>query len=364
MCDWYERFCIDGEEPIGAVSRQDCMLTAKELNQKSDTLHFVVSALALERFKKYLNAKLKEGEMPVLIEKPLSQEPEAEKILTESDCFIYEAKLIGLPPSEASLANQRVFDETLATKQREGKILVQVCCSTTGQIITGGLKIGLTQSELNVFIGKFKGHQYRDLGRSPHYDKEKDQLNTSALLGEIFSIASAFDNPVLGDYFLKSAFEEVQRRNNDSWASHILVFNKQYKERLAIRNTPAIAIQTIPKGEKPSVHKDLPVLENAIKEPEKLPVLWMLLSEMEMPFVSENGNIIGGKKARKHREVMALAQAITPLMKAGNGQFEVYSMLCKRLVLAESSRPERLPNKPGYNDIRLRILEAIRDLLK
>jgi hypothetical protein len=110
--------------------------------------------------------------------------------------------------------------------------------------------------------------------------------------------------------------------------------------------------------------KELPSLENAVKEPDKLPVLWTLLSEMESPFVTESGNIIGGKKARKHREVMALAQTITPLMKEGSGQFEVYSMLCKRLVLTESSRPERLPSKPGYDNIRLRILEAIRGLLK
>lgn len=142
-------------------------------------------------------------------------------------------------------------------------------------------------------------------------------------------------------------------------AVHVLY---QYKQFLESRLT-LVATYIRQKAKKAPLN-DLPTFEAAIKESKNLSELWVLLSEMENPFVTEDGYVIGGKKARKHREVMALSQIITPLMKEGYGQFEVYSMLCKRVVLDESGRPDRLPGKPGYNDIRLTILAAIGAVLK
>lgn len=56
MCDWYERFCINGEDAKSAVSRHHATMTAKDLNSAHpETLHFVVAALAFHQFKEYLN---------------------------------------------------------------------------------------------------------------------------------------------------------------------------------------------------------------------------------------------------------------------------------------------------------------------
>jgi hypothetical protein len=115
---------------------------------------------------------------------------------------------------------------------------------------------------------------------------------------------------------------------------------------------------------KKAVIKDLPALEDAIKELEKLPELWKMLSMMEKPFVDSAGQILGGKNARKQREVMALAQLITKWGKVGYGQFDLYAMLCKRIGLEESNRPDKITNRPDYDNIRLEILANTGGLLK
>lgn len=59
MCDWYERFCVNGDDPKSAVSRKHATMTANELNSPHpETLHYVVAALAFHRFKTYLKDKL------------------------------------------------------------------------------------------------------------------------------------------------------------------------------------------------------------------------------------------------------------------------------------------------------------------
>ncbi len=60
MCDWYERFCIRGENAENAVSRHHSWQTANELNNlHPDYLHFVVGALAFNRYKSFLESRLK-----------------------------------------------------------------------------------------------------------------------------------------------------------------------------------------------------------------------------------------------------------------------------------------------------------------
>lgn len=57
---WYDRFCVKGnEKPESAVSRYHSTIKAKDLaNNPTDSLHFVVSALALNQYKTYLTSKL------------------------------------------------------------------------------------------------------------------------------------------------------------------------------------------------------------------------------------------------------------------------------------------------------------------
>ncbi len=109
----------------------------------------------------------------------------------------------------------------------------------------------MTESDLRVFIEKFGRHEYDNFAAGPHFDKEKDRLNTVTLLDEIFEIASIFENPDLGDYFLKSAHADVQKRGLINWPSQAKVFNKDFKERLAQRNT-AIAQPKSKAGRKPN----------------------------------------------------------------------------------------------------------------
>lgn len=55
---WYEKICVNGEDGAMYVSHPHIAQTAKELNSLApDDLHFVVSALALHRFKGYLEER-------------------------------------------------------------------------------------------------------------------------------------------------------------------------------------------------------------------------------------------------------------------------------------------------------------------
>lgn len=115
---------------------------------------------------------------------------------------------------------------------------------------------------------------------------------------------------------------------------------------------------------KATSEEKLPPLEDAMKDTKILLVLWKRLSEMDKPFVDEKGKILGGRKARKHREIMALAQLIGKWFKDGYGMFEIYSMLCIVVELDESDRPDKIQIRSGYDDIRLALLSELKDLLK
>jgi len=144
-----------------------------------------------------------------------------EKKFTEKDCFIYDVQKW----------EKKALEEKIVAERRAGKTVVEAGCGVCLGILKGALRIGLTQSELNVFQQKLEGHQYADLSRSPYFDKKTQRLDATALLDEIFGIANAFDNPTLGNYFLQTAFNEVQTKKDVDWASDRIIFNKQYKER-------------------------------------------------------------------------------------------------------------------------------------
>jgi hypothetical protein len=108
----------------------------------------------------------------------------------------------------------------------------------------------------------------------------------------------------------------------------------------------------------------LPAFDDAINDKAKLPELWEALSLMEKPFLTSEGFVRGGAKARKHREIMALAQVIAAPLMGGRSQFEVYSMLCKRVGLNESGRSDKIPERPGYDDLRREITKALHDVRK
>ena len=114
----------------------------------------------------------------------------------------------------------------------------------------------------------------------------------------------------------------------------------------------------------PPPAEPLPDFDEAISDKAKLPALWKALLEMKKPFLTSGGHVIGGKKARKHQQVMALAQVIASPLMGNRKQFEVYRMLCKRVGLDESSRPDKLPTKPGYDDIFREITRVTSDLRK
>lgn len=319
MCDWYERVCIDGMDAKMAVSGHDSTLTAKELSQNPDTLHFVVAALAFERFKKYLNAKLVEQEQPAPVGTPLSNKEKP--IIKDGYCCPY----------------------TLEIMQN----LVE--------------RYNVTQIEVRHFENFFVQHPYTNLDLGNVYrDKTTEDLDFEKLLSKIFEVANLFEGDIR-DYFFACVDEDGERKNKHRIGeTDWYILKKKIAER---RNSTASAVPTVQKG-KVVPKRDLPTFEEAVKEPEKLPGLWKKLSETDNAFVNENGKIKGGRKARKHREVMALAQLISKLVKDGYGQFEVYSMLCKKLGLDESERSDKIPNRPGYDDIRLMLLTELKDLLK
>jgi hypothetical protein len=142
-----------------------------------------------------------------------------------------------MPPTEAYLKANEERHLLHQKMRQEGKHLIQVCCQPhSGEIIKGALKIGLTVTELDVFLENFNQHYFADLGRNPHYNSETGVLNVDVLIDEIFEIASLFSNPALQDYFIQSAVKEVQSRNNSFWATNILRFNKRFAERMESRN--------------------------------------------------------------------------------------------------------------------------------
>jgi hypothetical protein len=145
-------------------------------------------------------------------------------------------------------------------------------------------------------------------------------------------------------------------------AAAVLVLDK-YMTFLENRQNVNEALPDFIKA-KDSAKKGLPALEDILKEPGKLPILWKRLSEMDKPFVNENGQILGGRESRKQREIMALAQTISGWCKSGYGQFDLYSILCERVGLNEGPRNERIVRRLGYDDIRLEIFAEIKDLLK
>lgn len=110
------------------------------------------------------------------------------------------------------------------------------------------------------------------------------------------------------------------------------------------------------------IEKGLPGLEEVVREPSKLSELFKRLSEMNDAFIDANGKVIGGRKARKHREVMALAQTLCSW--SDTGQFELYSILCKHIGLDESKRPDKIPERHDYDRIRLDLLAEFKELSK
>lgn len=137
----------------------------------------------------------------------------------------------------------------------------------------------------------------------------------------------------------------------------------EYKEGLFLQTNEIVIVEKLIQSPIPA-KMQLPEFEEAIKYPDKLPELFKRLAEMDNAFINEHGKIIGGRKARKHREVMALAQLISRWIRDGYGQFEAYSMLCKKVGLNESGRSDKITNRPGYDDIRLMLLAELKDLLK
>jgi len=159
-----------------------------------------------------------------------------DRFLTENDCFIYEVGLSGIPPTEADLRRNEERHLLLQNKRQEGKHLIRVYGRHSREIIEGALGIGLTVAELNVFLDNFNQNYFSDLGRSPHYNFERDVLNADALIDEIFEIASLFSNPALQDFFIQSAVKEVRSNNNSTWATNLLRFNKRFAERMESHN--------------------------------------------------------------------------------------------------------------------------------
>ena len=235
---WYNQICVNGEDAKQYVSEHHIHTPESQWNTGNYPLGLIAWAPAFYEFKEYLKSK-KGGK-----DLDLTQKPAMEKILTEKDCFIYETRLPGIPPSEDYLAWKKALDERIDTERKAGKFPVLANCPHCDLVIRGALKIGLTESELKVFLEKFGRHEYDNFAAGPHFDKVKDRLNSATLLDEIFDIASTFGNPELGNHFLQSVYNDLQKRGMVNWPSQIKVFNQRFKERLSERNASISAVPT------------------------------------------------------------------------------------------------------------------------
>ena len=166
----------------------------------------------------------------------------------------------------------------------------------------------------------------------------------SGLIHDLAMIKAA--NPESPEYFTHAMFPGIARME---------FLQEKLNTELERRGGVVVAPKSKPA---PPPAEPLPAFDDAISDKAKLPELWEALALMEDPFLTSEGYVIGGAKARKHREIMALAQVITAPLMGGRHQFEVYSMLCKRVGLNESKRAGRLSEKPGYDAIRRNIITA------
>jgi hypothetical protein len=262
---------------------------------------------------------------------------------------------------------QQVVNELKALQEfqrRSAKPIIKdnYCCRYTRQIMQDLVsRYNVSQSDVRFFENFFVQHLYTNLDLGNVYrDKTTEDLDFEKLISRIFEVASLFEKDVQ-EYFFTCIEEDAERENKLRFGEtdwHIL--KKKILERRKLERNVSPAMPEAKKGQQDA----LPLFDDAIKDPDKLPELFKRLAEMDNAFINEHGKIIGGRRARKHREVMALAQLISRWVKDGHGQFEVYSMLCKKVGLDESGRSDKITNRSGYDDIRLILLAELKDLLK
>ena len=172
--------------------------------------------------------------------------------------------LQGYPPTEVELLAEKKREEILAAKQREGKILIKTAHNASTEIIKGALKIGLTQYELSIFLRKFnEAREYFDLHGSKYYNKNTENMDITSLLDEIFEIGTSFANSELGDYFIQSAYKEMQGIAHDFGEGAIFRFNKKFAERRTDANTPKVyPLKEIPKALKKAIETFQPFTDS------------------------------------------------------------------------------------------------------
>lgn len=198
MCDWYEQFCINGEDAKTAVSPYHSTITASELSRNSDTLHFVVAALAFERFKKYLNQKLE------------------------------------------AVASQ----ERLVLAKVKPKIKSSYCCPNTEKIMQDLIeKFDVTQDDVRIFEEFFPMHPYTNLDMgNPYRDNDTRILDFDKLLDKIFQVASLFEGEIQ-EYFFACVVEDAEEKSRHRWDTDLHILKKKIGER---RKMEKAAAQTPP----------------------------------------------------------------------------------------------------------------------
>lgn len=273
-----------------------------------------------------------------------------EKILTENDCFIYEVPLSGISPSAVDSPNSHELHEKIASERSKGKKIVKVGCHVCEKIIRDALNVGLTESELKVFIEKFKDHEYQKLVQSPHFDKNTYRLNTRAFLDEIFGIAASFDTPGIGDYFLQSVMEEIERDRSNP-ASDTMILKKQFeKRRKAVTSKLKVT-------KRPNEKRVLPEFEGVLRYPERIPSLWKHLTSQqetgkgETEIFDEGGYI--GSRERNAAPLMGVAEGLraSSQVKPEFTAREVYQALCKRYNVEPSTAPHKAKQTIKFKDV-------------
>jgi hypothetical protein len=220
------------------------------------------------------------------------------------------------------------------------------------------------QAENDVF-SQPSNYEGLDDGRQKSYqirlDVSKGGANYTKLFNDYKSLhgLDAMEQDFLLDD-IEFCKEEIEKRKN-SLDKFSTLWVGLLKENIRAHEA---RLKRVIAGTKGNEKTELPPLADAFKNPEILPDFWKTLSEIDSPFVDAQGKILGNGTARRHREVMAIAQLITSkLTKADIGLFDVYTMLCKSIGLIESKRPDKISNRGNYEKIRIGLMADLKRFL-
>lgn len=310
MCDWYERFCVNGEDPKRAVSRHQATMTANELNSNHpEPLHYVVAALAFHRFKSYLKSKLE--------------------------------------------------DKGALSSIQKAQIKQRYCCFDTDKIMEGLVRnYEVTQIEVRHFEDFFNSHPYTNLDWGNLYrDETTKDLDFEKLLTKIFDVSSLFNDEVQ-DYFFTCFLMDAEIQNTRRIGeTDFYILKKRIEER---RN---VSKSTTKKKKKESKKEDaLPDLESALVAPERLPALfeWLSKKQGEKEWFDKNGYI--GTDERNASILLGFANGMRMArqIKPPITERQLYHVLCRHYNVKPTPEPHKARKVNNYDEVKILVMEFFR----